>query len=73
MVVNGWTIDLDRMEARHISGLLVRFRPAADTPGAWDGEAIGALPASMNETNAARLMREAGDAMMAAIRARPKS
>lgn len=65
-----WNVDLPAREARHgPSGLVVRFRRAADAP-AWDGSAVnleevgaalierhGAATAGM----IARLMREAGE------------
>lgn len=60
-------------EATHgPSGLVVRFRPASDAPGAHDGEAVNAAEVSsaLVERHGltaagrmlARLMREAGDA-----------
>jgi hypothetical protein len=67
-----WTIDLARMEARHRSGLVVRFTPDRDGSGAWDGAPV-VLPPDLDSAAAARLMREAGDAMLAAIRSAPKS
>ncbi len=68
-----WAVDLERMECAHPNGLVVRFIPDPDGSGAWDGEPVGPLPAGLDATAAARLMREAGDAIMAALRARPKS
>lgn len=51
-------------EARHTSGLIVRFVRQPD--GCWDGKVVaGALPIT---AGAARLMREAGDAFAAAVR-----
>jgi hypothetical protein len=68
-----WAVDLDRMEAQHTSGLVVRFTPDPDGSGAWDGTPIEPLPTEMDVSSAARLMREAGDAVMSALRARTKS
>ena len=61
-----WTIDLSTCEARHMSGLVVRFARASR--GIWDGEMVsGPMPPI---EDAPRLMREAGDAYLAALRAR---
>lgn len=67
-----WTIDLDAATATHDSGLVVAFKPAPSEPGAFDGTAVGALPSGVpaNPAALARLMREAGDAYLAARAAR---
>lgn len=67
-----WTIDAARREARHgPSGLVVRFRPDAGEPGAWDGDAVNGaeVAEALAERHGAdaprmlaRLMREAGEA-----------
>lgn len=61
-----WTVDLDRCEARHTSGLVVRFRQSDD---GWDGEAVEGLDKIRME-DAARLVREAGEAYLAELRKR---
>lgn len=62
-----WTIDLERRTATHdVTRLVVRFRRNAD--GSLDGAPDMPLPDSVTITNAARLMREAGDAYAAALR-----
>lgn len=67
-----WAIDLDAATARHACGLVVKFVPASDTPGAFDGEVVGDLPAALlaNPSSIAGLMREAGEAYIAARRGR---
>lgn len=58
-----WTVDLEAATATHQNGLVVRFAPAEDEPGAYDGEVIAGLEAlaGMDGQALARLMREAGD------------
>jgi len=72
-----WTIDLQAATATHASGLVIKFAPAHDTRGAFDGQAIGPVPAALKAgtmadqyTTLARLMREAGEAYIAARAAR---
>ena len=67
-----WTIDLTAGTATHTSGLVVTFSPVPGNPGTFDGQASGPLPAGLTATPAAlaRLMREAGDAYIAARAAR---
>lgn len=70
-----WIIDLAAKTATHSSGLTLRFTPAPDSSGAWDGKPVGAIPTTLG-TDAgalARLMREAGDKFVAALRAAPKN
>lgn len=63
-----WTINLDTATATHENGLVVKFAPVPGEPGAFDGELVGEIPASLprNPTALARLAREAGEAYIAA-------
>lgn len=63
--MTAWTVDLAAREARHRSGITVRFRPAAEA-GAYDGEVTAGLN-RIEPQDGARLMRESGKAYMAAI------
>lgn len=65
-----WTINTSGRTATHDNGLVVRFAPADDTPGAWEGKIIGDIPASipLDASAIARIMREAGDAFLAALK-----
>lgn len=65
--MSGWTVNLPAREARHRSGLVVRFTPADD--GAFDGEAIAGFDGIRQDdvASAAKLMREAGEAFTEAI------
>lgn len=67
-----WTIDLDAATATHGSGLIIKFAPVPGQPGTFDGKPAGTLPAALVTTPAdlARLMREAGEAYIAARAAR---
>lgn len=66
--MDDWTADLDKSEARHISGIVVKFAIADD--GAVEGAPVMPLPASITVSDIARLMREAGEAFAAARRKR---
>ncbi|MEW6647201.1 MAG: hypothetical protein AB1450_08390 [Pseudomonadota bacterium] len=63
-----WVVDLEAATAIHQIGLVVRFAPAEDEPGTYDGEVIAGLEAlaGMDGQALARLMREAGDIYMEA-------
>lgn len=67
-----WKIDLDAATATHDSGVVVKFTPAPDQPGAFDGTPAGLPDALRNAAPfaLARLMREAGEAYIAARAAR---
>jgi len=62
-----WTIDLSTCEARHTSGLVLRFELRSD--GGWDGEVVAGVE-SIDPADAPRLMREAGDAYREALKNR---
>lgn len=62
-----WSINLTTHEARHTSGLAVRF--ARDPAGGWSGEMIGEYPATLALDDAARHLREAGDAYKRSLQA----
>ena len=70
--MSAWTIDLAAATATHESGLVIKFAPVPGEPGAFDGQIVGAIPASLPHDPAAlaRLAREAGDAYIAARNAR---
>lgn len=70
-----WTINLDARTASHSSGLVLRFTPAPDASGAWDGKPAGTIPATLGTDAGAlsRLMREAGDQFSAALRKASKN
>lgn len=65
-----WQANIVERTATHTSGLVVRFTPADDTPGAWDGKIDQPIPTSipLDASAIARMMREAGDAFIAAIK-----
>ncbi len=65
-----WKVNIPDRTATHESGLVVRFSPVPDTPGAWDGKADAPIPASLpiNASLLARMMREAGDAFSSALK-----
>lgn len=74
-----WSVDLSACEARHVSGLVIRFRKADDGLGGWVGELAGGgdlrplvamYPNEKPEKIVARLAREAGDVYSEAMRAR---
>lgn len=72
-----WTINLDAATATHESGLVIKFAPDPTEQGAFNGHAIGQVPAALNSgplaenyLTLARLMREAGEAYIAARAAR---
>lgn len=72
-----WTINLDAATATHDSGLVIKFAPDPEEHGAFNGHAVGPVPAALNAgtladnyLTLARLMREAGDAYIAARQAR---
>lgn len=58
-----WTVDLEAATTTHQAGLVVRFAPVEDDPGAYDGEVIAGMEAlaGLDGQALARLMREAGD------------
>lgn len=62
-----WTINLAASTATHDSGLTILFAPA-DAAGAWDGRVVSEIPPALGRDAQAlaRLMREAGDAFIAA-------
>ncbi|MBI3096353.1 MAG: hypothetical protein HYY97_15905 [Rhodocyclales bacterium] len=67
-----WTIDLDAATATNDSGIVIKFAPVPGEPGAFDGIPVG-LPDALRKaapTALARLMREAGEAYIAARAAR---
>lgn len=63
-----WTIDLAASTATHASGLSILFEPADDAAGAWDGQVVSDIPPTLalDAQALARLMREAGEAFIAA-------
>jgi len=61
-----WKIDIESRTATHATGLVVRFGERG-RDGAIDGTAIAGLD-KVNPADAARLMREAGEAFSAAIK-----
>lgn len=65
-----WQANTGERTATHSSGLVVRFTPADDTPGAWDGKIDQSIHTSipLNASAIARMMREAGDAFIAAMK-----
>lgn len=67
-----WTIDLDAATATHETGIVIQFAPVPGEPGAFDGTPVG-LPDTLRKaapTALAGLMREAGEAYIAARAAR---
>lgn len=70
--MSDWTIDLDAATATHASGMVVKFAQARDAPGAFDGKLASQIPDTLpkDPSALARLMREAGDAYIAARAAR---
>lgn len=67
-----WMVDLESATTTHRDGWQFRFVPAADDPGAFDGECI-AQPEPLTSTHvreAARIAREAGDVFLEALRGR---
>lgn len=70
-----WRFDTSELTATHESGLVVAFHAARDEPGALDGKIQGAVPKPLLESSPAiiaKLLRQAGDGMAAAIEAEPK-
>lgn len=65
-----WKIDLTAATATHESGLVVKFAPVPGEPGAFDGKIARAMPGGVLFTDIPRLMREAGDAYIAARNSR---
>ncbi len=75
-----WQVDTAACEARHDSGLVMRFARAGDDAHAWNGEPVNAdetlraLLARHGPHNApqmlARLAREAGEVYTEALRGR---
>ncbi|MBI2306112.1 MAG: hypothetical protein HYU78_02305 [Rhodocyclales bacterium] len=67
-----WTVDLEAATATHIDGWVFRFAPAADQPGAFDGECITHPEplTTLHMRKAARVAREAGDIWIEARHAR---
>lgn len=65
-----WQTNIGERTATHSSGLVVRFSPADDTPSAWDGKIDQPIPQSipLDASAIARMMREAGDAFIAAMK-----
>lgn len=65
-----WSVELNACEARHRSGLTVRFH--AEQDGGWRGEAINIdewikLKPSLHVILAARMLREAGEVYKAEL------
>lgn len=62
-----WAIDLSASTATHESGLAVAFAPT-DEAGVFDGKVVGDIPAALmhDPQTLMRMMREAGDAYIAA-------
>lgn len=74
-----WSVDLSLCEARHASGLVIRFHQAEDGLGGWLGELAGGgdlrpltamFPSEEPAKLVARLAREAGDVYSEAMRGR---
>lgn len=65
-----WKINIADQTATSGSGLVVKFTPAPDTPGAWDGEVEHPIPASAprNAAVLSKMMREAGEVFMAELK-----
>lgn len=70
-----WQTNIGERTATHSSGLVVKFTQADDTPGAWDGQIDQPIPASIpfDASAIARMMREAGDAFIAAMKQQGES
>ncbi len=66
-----WQCDTDRLVATHESGLTVQFTETKDRPGVFDGAVKGDIPESLdwrsNPNLLAKLMRQAGNVMSAAL------
>lgn len=65
-----WSIDLDAREARHRSGLVLRFEPEDD--GGFSGRAVAGLD-GVDPNDAPRLAREGGEAFMEAAQTRRRT
>jgi transcriptional regulator with XRE-family HTH domain len=65
--MSDWKVDLAAQEARHRSGLVLRFRIEAD--GGFSGEGIAGL-AGIGPDDAARIAREGGEVFVQAVQAR---
>lgn len=65
-----WQANIGERTVTHSSGMVIRFTPADDTPDAWDGKIDQPIPASIppDASAIARMMREAGDAFIAAMK-----
>jgi len=70
----GWTVNIGERTATHDNGMVVRFDPADDTPGAWDGKIFqpSIVQVPLDASSLARMMREAGDAFLNALKKEPK-
>lgn len=64
-----WSVDLDANEARHTSGLTVRFQAQPD--GSWQSVVI-AQGQPIDSRALARLTREAGDIFQITIQRRDR-
>ena len=66
---SAWLADIQARSVRHrASGLMFRFNPDRDEPGAWDGTADLDTVRAIPPADLPRLAREAGDAWRAALR-----
>jgi len=68
-----WTIDLNHNTATSDTGLIFKFSPDPETPGAWNGTCLNPESVAPDDIHlAANLSKQAGDALISALKKEKK-